>query len=183
MLVGFARVSTQGQDLALQLEALKQAGCQEVFHGKQSGVSKENEDKLEELVRFVRDGDTVIVTKLDRLGRSLKSVLEVIDRIHAKGARLKTLDGAIDTSNTSPMAQAFINLLGTFAQLERDMIVSRTTEGREAAKANGVKFGRKPVLSEEQQRYVLERLQAGASVNGLAVELGVTRQVIYRVKG
>jgi DNA invertase Pin-like site-specific DNA recombinase len=127
-LIGFARVSTSNQDLANQLKMLEEHGCHKILHGKQSGSSKENESNLKELVDYVREGDTVVVTKLDRLGRSLKSILETIQQITDKNATLKTLDGAIDTTNCSPFAQAQLNLIGTFAQLERDLIVQRTTE-------------------------------------------------------
>ena len=181
-LVGFARVSTSSQDLANQLKTLEEHGCNKVFHGKQSGKSKENELKLKELVDYVRQGDTVVVTKLDRLGRSLKSILETIQQITDKGATLKTLDGAIDTTNSSPFAQAQLNLIGTFAQLERDLIVQRTTEGREAAKEKGVKFGRKSVLTEEQRRTIRNELAKGATVYGLAKEYQVSRQTIMRVR-
>lgn len=114
-LIGFARVSTSNQDLTNQLKTLEEHDCNKIFHGKQSGKSKENEFKLKELVDYVRQGDTVVVTKLYRLGRSLKSILETIQQISDEGATLKTLDGAIDTTNSSPFAQAQLNLIGTFA--------------------------------------------------------------------
>ena len=181
-LIGFARVSTSSQDLASQLKTLEEHGCNKVFHGKQSGKSTENELKLKELVDYVRQGDTVVVTKLDRLGRSLKSILETIQQITDKGATLETLDGAIDTTNSSPFAQAQLNLIGTFAQLERDLIVQRTTEGREAAKNKGVKFGRKSVLSDEQRTAIRKQLAKGATVYALAKEYKVSRQTIMRVR-
>lgn len=181
MWIGYARVSTKEQDLDNQLEALKQAGCQKVIHGKQSGSSKENDTKLAELVEYVRDGDVVVVTKLDRLGRSLKMILQTLEDIHAKGAMLKTLDGSIDTSKEGPFSKAMVSLIGTFAELERNLIVSRTTEGRDAAKRKGVKFGRKPSMTDDEQRQALAKLNAGKSVRATALEFGVTRQTIYRV--
>lgn len=182
MLVGYARVSTKEQDLNNQLEALHKAGCEKVLHGKQSGSSKVNDQKLAELVEYVRDGDVVVVTKLDRLGRSLKMILQVLEDIHGKGAMLKTLDGSIDTSNHSPFSQAMVSLIGTFAELERNLIVSRTSEGREAAQKKGVKFGRKPSMTEDEQQKAMARLKAGQSVRATALEFGVTRQTLYRVK-
>jgi len=182
MWIGYARVSTKEQDLNNQLEALEQAGCQKVIHGKQSGSSKENDQKLAELVEYVRDGDVVVVTKLDRLGRSLKMILQTLEDIHEKGAMLKTLDGSIDTSQETPFSKAMVSLIGTFAELERNLIVSRTTEGRDAAKRKGVKFGRKPSMTEDEQRRALARLEAGQSVRATAIEFGVTRQTLYRVK-
>jgi len=135
--IGFARVSAVHQDLSSQLDALKAAGCEEIFSGKQAGATEENQRKLDEMLKYIRRGDIVYVTRLDRLGRSLKSILQNIDTIHEKGAKLKTLDGAIDTSNESPLATATISLLGTFAQLERDLILDRTSEGRVRAIENG----------------------------------------------
>jgi len=181
MWIGYARVSTKEQDLDNQLEALTQAGCQKVIHGKQSGSSKENDTKLAELVEYVRDGDVVVVTKLDRLGRSLKMILQVLEDIHAKGAMLKTLDGSIDTSHETPFSKAMVSLIGTFAELERNLIVSRTTEGRDGAKKKGVKFGRKPSMTDDEQRQAMARLRAGQSVRATASEFGVTRQTLYRV--
>lgn len=182
-IIGFARVSTREQDLSSQLEALKKAGCIKIFHGKQSGASKENEDKLQELVNYVRDGDTVLVTKLDRLGRSLRSILKTIDRIHAEKASLKTLDGAIDTSNDSPFAKAQLSLIGTFSQLERDLIISRTSEGRQRAKSSGVKFGRPSKLTEQEVIEVRKLFNKGEglSKNALSKKFGVSRMTILRV--
>ncbi len=181
-LIGFARVSTNNQDLDNQLKTLEENGCNKIFHGKHSGNSKDNELKLNELVDYVREGDIVVVTKLDRLGRSLKSILETIQKITDKNATLKTLDGAIDTTNSSPFAQAQLNLIGTFAQLERDLIVQRTTEGREAAKEKGVRFGRKSVLTDEQRKAIKKKLANGGTVYALAKEYEVSRQTIMRVR-
>jgi len=181
MWIGYARVSTKDQDLDNQLEALKQEGCQKLIHGKQSGSSTENDTKLAELVEYVREGDVVVVTKLDRLGRSLKMILQTLEDIHEKGAMLKTLDGSIDTSQETPFSKAMVSLIGTFAELERNLIVSRITEGRDAAKKKGVKFGRKPSMSEDEQLKALAKLEAGQSVRATALQFGVTRQTIYRV--
>ncbi|MDO3723108.1 recombinase family protein [Marinobacter sp. chi1] len=182
MLIGFARVSTKDQDLETQLQQLQEAGCDKVFHGKHSGASSQNQAKLRELVDYVRDGDIVVVTKLDRLGRSLKAILNTLDEIHAQGARLKTLDGSVDTSQNTPFATAMVHLLGTFAELERNLIVSRTTEGREEAKSKGVRFGRKPSLTDEDQRKAINMLNNGTSVRATAKAIGTTRQTIYRLR-
>jgi DNA invertase Pin-like site-specific DNA recombinase len=180
-LVGFARVSTREQDLNIQLEALREAGCDEIFFGKHSGASKENDSKLAELVRYIRKDDVVIVTKLDRLGRSLKSVLRIIDEIHAKEATLKSLDSAIDTSSSSPISRAIISLIGVFAELERDIIVSRTKEGREHAMKNGVKFGRPSRLNPDEKDKVKKSYAKGMTMETLAQKYGVTRQTISNI--
>ena len=180
--IGFARVSTTQQDLKVQLTALEQAGCEEIFNGKQSGTSKENEAKLVELVKYIRKGDVVHVTKLDRLGRSLRSVLKTIDNIHAKGASLKSLDGAIDTSNRSPFGQAMLNLIATFAQLERDLIIARTKEGREQAKKAGKTFGRPKTISAESRQKIKDALTSKSSnISKLASLYGVSRTTIRRI--
>jgi len=180
-LIGYARVSTQEQDLQTQLDQLKAAGCDKVFHGKHSGAKEENRKQLEKVVEYAREGDTVLVTKLDRLGRSLKMILAVLEQLAVKGVAVRSLDGAVDTTNQSPTAKAQQALIAVFAQLERDLIVTRTTEGRDAAKDRGVKFGRKPKLSPEQQQDIRARHTAGESVRKLASEHGVGRPTIDRV--
>ena len=179
-LIGYARVSTREQDLSSQMAALESAGCDEIFSGKHSGDSNQNEVKLDEMLKYIRKGDTVLVTKLERLGRSLKSILNMIDQIHSKNATLKSLDGAIDTSNNTPFAKAQIALLGTFAQLERDLIVYRTSEGRERAKAAGKRFGRPPILTDEQIEEGTRLLESGESINKLSKKLGVSRMTVSR---
>ena len=180
--IGYARVSTVGQDLDNQIAALTNAKCNKIFHGKQSGASEQNEQKLKELVEYVRDGDTVVVTKLDRLGRSLKAILETIQSLKDKGATFKTLDGSIDTTNDSPFATAQLSLIGVFAQLERDLIAQRTTEGRIAAQDKGVKFGRKLALTEQQRKDVKTAIESGQSISSLARQYEVSRQTIMRVR-
>ncbi len=182
-LIGFARVSTEDQDLTSQLELLKEVGCLEIFHGKQSGASDENQEKLAELIKYIRKGDIVLVTKLDRLGRSLKSVLSAIDEIHNKEATLRSLDGVIDTSNDSPIAKAVVNLIGTFAQLERDLIISRTKEGRERAKAEGRHLGRGYTIEPKDREIIRLKLKNGqANKSQLAKQYGVSRTTINRIQ-
>jgi DNA invertase Pin-like site-specific DNA recombinase len=179
--IGFARVSTIEQDLTVQLKLLSECGCERIFSGKQSGSSSENDKKLVELINYIRQGDIAIVTKIDRLGRSLKAILRTIDAIHEKGATLKSLDGAIDTSNNSPIAKATVALLSTFAQLERDLIVDRTSEGRQQAMADGVQFGRPPRLSEVEKIAVVKKYKGGKTMETLAREYSVSRMTISRI--
>jgi len=181
--VGFARVSTLEQDLSLQLEALQAADCNKIFYGKQSGVSDDNERQLTLMIDYIRECDIVTVTKLDRLGRSLKSILASIDAIHEKGATLKTLDGVIDTSNDSPFAKAIVNLIGVFAQLERDLIVARTTEGRAAAAAAGKHMGRAKQISDEDRAKIRKTLLSKkSSISEQARLYSVSRTTITRIK-
>jgi DNA invertase Pin-like site-specific DNA recombinase len=179
-IIGFARVSASEQELTLQLAQLEEVGCDKIFSGQHSGASTINVEKLNELINYIRSGDVVLVTKLDRLGRSLKSILTVIDQIHAKGASLRSIDGAIDTSNDFPMAKAVVNLLGAFAQLERDLIVSRTREGREKAMAEGKVFGR-PRQIDVKCRNAIKKNQTN-NISELAKKYGVSRTTINRIK-
>lgn len=180
MKVGFARVSTKEQDLKIQLSKLNEFGCERVFQGKQSGTSIKNEEKLLELIDFIREGDEVIVTRLDRLGRSLKSILEAIESIHNKGACLNIIDGSLNTKNDNPFATAMINLCGVFAQLERDLIKSRTAEGREEAKAKGKHIGRMPALTDKQTKELYKARLSGDSISALARKYNVSRATVHR---
>lgn len=180
MKVGFARVSTKEQDLNIQLSKLDAYGCEKVFQGKQSGTSVRNEEKLQELIEFIREGDEVIVTCLDRLGRSLKSILEAIESIHKKGACLNIIDGSLNTKNDNPFATAMINLCGVFAQLERDLIKARTAEGREEAKAKGKHMGRMPALSDKQAEKLYKDKLNGESISALAKKYSISRPTVHR---
>lgn len=153
---GYARVSTVHQDLTLQIEALKQAGVPEenIFadHGK-TGANMERE-ALKQLLSVVQEGDTIIVKKLDRLGRSVSQVTTLVDELSKKGIYIKSLDDNIDTSNDSAMAKAMLQLLAMFAEMERNFILERTRPAIEAAKQKGVKFGAKRKKEKEYQMAV-----------------------------
>ena len=178
-LVGYARVSTLEQDLDVQHEKLKEAGCKRIFGGKHSGKAETNKKSLEELLDYVRDGDTVVVTKLDRLGRSLSQVLNVLDALSSRGVRFKAIDQNIDTVNDDPMSKAMVHLLGMFAQMERDFIVSRTTEGK---KATGNYGGRPSKLTKEERLEIVKALKAGVSKVKLSEKYGVSRATILNVE-
>ncbi len=182
--IGYARVSTISQDLDYQLEKLESEGCIKIFSGKHGGTSKANEAELEKLIDYIRDEDVVVITRLDRLGRSLNQILQTIDKIHEKGATLMTLDGALDTSNKTAMSKAMVSLIGVFAQLERDLIADRTSEGRKAAVLSGKKMGRKRLISEKDRETIRYRLtnDTSANVSRLAKEFKVSRSTIRRIK-
>jgi DNA invertase Pin-like site-specific DNA recombinase len=180
MKVGFARVSTKEQELNLQLKQLKDFGCEKFFHGKHSGVSVKNDEKLKEMIDFIREDDEVVVCRLDRLGRSLKSILDTIDNIHKKKATLNIIDGSLNTSNDNPFSTAMINLCGVFAQLERDLIKLRTAEGRAEAKAQGKHLGRMPALSEKDSIELVKAKKNGESISSLARKYNVSRATVHR---
>lgn len=178
-LIGFARVSSVEQDLTEQLNALKKFGCEKIFEGKNSGKKESNAERLKELLSYVREGDTVVVTKLDRLGRSVIQVLTVLDQFKEKGITFKTLDGAIDTTNDNPMAQATIGLLAVFAELERNFIVSRTTDGK---KAKGKLQGRPEALNDKEFKRFAESVSEGLSLTQLQKAYGLSRATVVRWK-
>ena len=125
------------------------------------------------MIDFIREDDEVVVCRLDRLGRSLKSILDTIDNIHKKKATLNIIDGSLNTSNDNPFSTAMINLCGVFAQLERDLIKSRTAEGRAEAKAQGKHLGRMPALSEKDSIELVKAKKNGESISSLARKYNV----------
>ncbi|MCH1930597.1 recombinase family protein [Shewanella sp. A25] len=188
-LVGFARVSTQGQELEDQIHKLKEAGCKKIFSGKHSGKSDANIDALKQLEDYVREGDIVAVTKLDRLGRSTSQVINFIEKLANKGVSIRTLEQSIDTSKDDAISKAFYQMMMVFAEMERGMIQSRMEEGKLAAIRSGkhtaqsVKGGRNKSYSPEQEKEVLNRISRGESINSISKNTGLSRQTIYRIKG
>src|SRR5262245_12072167 len=161
MLLGYARVSTGSQSLEAQIEALKAAGCERIYAEKRSGADGERKE-LTRLLNAARPGDTVVVTRLDRLARSTRDLLNTLDRFGKNGIGFKSLrEIAIDT--TTPHGRLTISILASIAQFERELILSRITDGRKRAQRNGVKFGRKPKLTSFQREQALERLASGES--------------------
>lgn len=177
-LIGFARVSTQQQDLTTQLKALESFGCEKVFQGKHSGKEETNKQALADLLNYVRSGDTVVVTKLDRLGRSLTQVLVCLDTLKSLDVSLIALDQNIDTTKDDPMSKAMVQLLAMFAEMERNFIVSRTSEGKAASGNYG---GRKPKLTPEQEKEVQDKLSQGVSKIKLSKEYDVSRATILNI--
>ena len=178
-LIGFARVSSRGQDLDAQLAALDDHGCDKVFASKHSGAGKgKNLEKLKELIDYVRDGDTVVVTKIDRLGRSLKEVLQTIDALREKDVALKALQQPINTQQNDPFSNAMLQLLGVFAEMERNFIVERTQAGRERTGNWG---GRKKTISTADRASIREAVIAGTTQYSLAKQYSVSKTTIHRI--
>src|SRR6516165_2084148 len=178
-MVGYARVSTQDQSLAGQLEALKAAGASAVYREKVSGA-RADRPQLAKLIKALRKGDIVVVTKLDRLGRSTRELLDLIDRIGKAGASFRSLgDPLWDTS--SAQGRLLSTLLASIAEFERELIRERTGDGRKRAMANGVKFGRKRKLSDYQRTEAVKRRAAGEPLAGIAKSYGVHLSMISRL--
>jgi DNA invertase Pin-like site-specific DNA recombinase len=180
MILGYARVSTQGQTLEHQSEALRGAGCSMVFAEKASGV-KTGREQLRALLNTLEPGSTVIVTRLDRLARSTIDLLTILKSIADRGCHFKSLaDPWADTS--TPAGRLILTVLGGLAEFERELIKARTSEGRERAIKAGIRMGRKPKLSPYQIAEVRERKSNGESTRQLARSYGVSANTISRVR-
>jgi DNA invertase Pin-like site-specific DNA recombinase len=178
-LLGYARVSTQDQKLAGQLDALKAAGATTVYREKISGV-RADRPQLAKLMKSVQAGDVVVVTKLDRLGRSTRELLDLIDQIGKAGASFRSLgDPLWDTS--SAQGRLLSTLLASIAEFERELIRERTGDGRKRAMAAGIKFGRKRKLSDYQRKEAIRRRNAGETLNAIAKSYGVAISMISRL--
>jgi DNA invertase Pin-like site-specific DNA recombinase len=176
---GYARVSTDGQDLATQHELLKAAGAELVFGEKQSGI-KTDRAALARMMASLEPGDTVLITKLDRLARSTRDLLNTLATIGEAGASFRSLgDPWADT--TTPHGRLMLTVLGGLAEFERHLILSRTEEGRNRAKANGIKFGRKPKLTKHQREEALARKRNGETLTAIAKSYNVSHMTICRL--
>jgi DNA invertase Pin-like site-specific DNA recombinase len=177
---GYARVSTREQDLSGQVTELLAAGCAKVFKEKASGARGDRAE-LAKVVRRLDAGDVLVVTRLDRLARSTRDLLNVLSSVTERGAGFRSLkDAWCDT--TTPHGRLMLTVLGGLAEFERELIKARTGEGRERAKVKGVRFGRPLKLSAHQRREAIERLNAGDSVVDVASTYGVDRATMYRLQ-
>jgi DNA invertase Pin-like site-specific DNA recombinase len=179
-LIGYARVSTTGQSLESQLEQLRSHGCSEVFREKISG-SKSDRPELRRLLSSLQPGDTLVVTRLDRLARSTSDLLHILQTTAQKKAHFLSI--AEPWANTSSaVGKLMLTVLGGISEFERDLIVIRTSEGRERAKRAGVRFGPKPKLSSHQIAEIRQRREAGESCRFLARSYGVSANTISRTR-
>jgi len=176
MLYGYARVSTTDQDLTLQEEALKAAGCDLVVSEKVTGTSREGRQELERLLQFIREGDTLVVTRIDRLARSIGDLQDIVRGLKAKGVSLRATMQSVDTSTAA--GKAFLDMLGVFAEFETNLRKERQAEGIAKAKAAGVYKGRRP----EIDRAAILKLKAeGLGATAIAKRLGIGRASVYRI--
>lgn len=179
MQYGYARVSTDGQSVSAQVAELKGAGCDRVFSETASGA-KTNRAQLERAIMTLGPGDVLVVTRLDRLARSTRDLLNTLASVSERGGGFRSLrDTWADT--TTAHGRLMLTVLGGLAEFERELIRSRTTEGRERAKARGVRLGRRPILSADQQRFVAAERAKGESVRYLARIIGVSKATIGRI--
>lgn len=179
MKIGYARVSTQDQNLALQHDALATAQCERIFEDMASGAKADRPGLLEAL-SHLRKGDTLVVWKLDRLGRSLKNLIEVTQDLEKKGIGLQSLQEQIDT--TTPGGKLVFHVFGALAEFERDLVRERTNAGLMAARARGRVGGRKPVLTGQKAVTALALYNSRTvPVDEICKTLGVSRTSLYRL--
>jgi DNA invertase Pin-like site-specific DNA recombinase len=176
---GYARVSTDGQTLAAQDAALHAAGCVKVFSEKASGA-KTDRAELRKAISRLGEGDVIVVTRLDRLARSTRDLLNTLDEVTKRGAGFKSLaDSWADT--TTPHGRLMLTVLGGLAEFERELIKARTGEGRARAKAAGVHMGRPSKLTPHQRREAIARRDAGEALTDIARTYGVSHTTISRL--
>jgi DNA invertase Pin-like site-specific DNA recombinase len=174
---GYARASTVEQDVALQQETLRRAGCEVVRSEKSSGASRAGRSELAVLLQFLRRGDTLMVTRVDRLARSIKDLQDIVYELRAVGVSLKATEQPIDTSTAA--GKAFLDMLGVFAEFETNLRRERQMEGIAQAKAKGVYRGRKPSIDPIEVRRLRVEEKLGATA--IAQRLGIGRASVYRM--
>lgn len=177
MLIGYARVSTQDQNLDLQRDALVKAGCEKLFEDK---VSRTRADRpgFIKAMEILREGDTLVVWKLDRLGRSVKQLVDLISELQLKSIQFKSLTDAIDTGTTS--GRFFFHVMASLAEMERELTVERTRAGLEAARQLGRKGGRKRQMTDSKIESAKKLLANGVLPRDVAHNLGVSIPTLYR---
>lgn len=179
MKIGYARVSTLGQSLDTQIEKLEAFGCEKIFQEKKSGASTGKRLAVKEAMEFCREGDVLVITKLDRLARSMFDLQGIVQELERKQVDLVVLDQKIDT--TTPTGRLTFHLLGAVAEFERDLINERRNEGMERAKEKGVRFGRKPKLTEAQVEDLRAAHTAGESIKSLIHRFEISKATVYRL--
>lgn len=177
MLIGYARVSSNDQNLDLQIDELTKAGCSKIFSDKMSGINKKRPG-LDEAVSHLRKKDTFIIWKLDRLGRSLKGLIDFVGQLEKDGIHFKSLTDGIDT--TTPAGRFFFHVMASLAQMERELLIERTKAGLDAAKKRGRIGGRKRSMTPSKVEAAKKLLDQGMPAKDVAHNLGVSIPTLYR---
>ena len=177
LMIGYARVSTQDQNLELQTEALKKAGCKKIFEDRASG-SRAERIGLAQARENLRAGDTLVVWKLDRLGRSVKQLVDLVGELQKEGVQFRSLTDSIDTG--TPSGRFFFHVMASLAEMERELIVERTRAGLEVARQLGRTGGRKRLMTESKVKAAKKLLATGAPARDVAANLGVSVPTLYR---
>ncbi|HAT2743101.1 TPA: recombinase family protein [Citrobacter farmeri] len=177
MQIGYVRVSTNEQNTDLQREALERSGCEQIFEEKMSGTVA-NRPALKKLLRTLKEGDTLVAWKLDRLGRSMRNLVLLVDELRQRGIHFRSLTDSIDTS--SPMGRFIFHIMSALAEMERELIVERTLAGLAAARAKGRVGGRRPKLSTEQWAQAGRLIAAGEPRRRVAIIYDVGMSTLYK---
>lgn len=177
MLIGYARVSTQDQHLDLQLKSLTEVGCEKVFQDKVSGKKLEKTGLIE-AISHLRKGDTLVVWKLDRLGRSVKQLVTLIDQLNKQEIQFKSITDSIDTSTSS--GRFFFHVMASLAEMERELMIERTKAGLAIAKQQGRTGGRKPKMTPSKIASAKKLLSSGIPAKEVAKNLNVSMATLYR---
>jgi len=175
--IGYARTSTTDQNLSAQIAALKAAGCEVIREEQKSGASLKGRAQLNTILDFIHAGETLVVTRIDRLARSLRDLQVIVDRLKAKGAHLFATEQPVDTSTAA--GKAFFDMLGVFAEFETKLRRERQAEGIGAAKKRGVYHGRPPKIDLAE---IARRLKQGHGPARIARDLGISRGAVYKVR-
>ncbi|EBJ3510303.1 recombinase family protein [Salmonella enterica] len=175
--IGYIRVSTNDQNTDLQRDALIRAECEQIFDDKMSGT-KANRPGLKCALKRLQTGDTLVVWKLDRLGRSVKNLVALISELHERGIHFQSLTDSIDTSTS--MGRFFFHVMSALAEMERELIVERTNAGLAAARAQGRIGGRRPALSPDEIAQINRLVKNGHSRKQLAIIYGVSLSTVYK---
>ena len=177
MLIGYARVSTEDQNLDLQKDALSKAGCQKILEDHQSGA-KAARPGLQSALEYAREGDTLVVWRLDRLSRSLKDLIEMVNQLEARGVGLKSLQESLDTSSSS--GKLIFHVFGALAEFERNLIRERTQAGLQAARARGRKGGRPKALDADMQALTVQLYEEKKhTVKRICQMMGISKPTLY----
>ena len=178
MKYGYARVSSSGQDLTIQIEALTKAGCETIRQEKVSGTSVQGRDELNTLLEFLRKGDELVVTRIDRLARLIRDLQNIIYDLDKKGVTISATEQPINTQTSA--GKCFLDMLGVFGEFETNLRKERQMEGISKAKEKGVYKGRKPSVDVEK---VKELRDSGMGGSAIAKEMGIGRASVYRALG